>query len=219
MYSCSNLCFFLEWVSHRRVLPNGLSWQKWSQEIQASCFPYFRPSRHTWRLASTSPHRCSEWAFDLGQVHVPVTNSFILVWMYSAFINTWPSQDLTCLSDQRTPHMATSYTVSNFKATCSFWCKVSLSFFIQKRQLGVALVAWVRKVLSDEFEMLHSSFPRREGLLELARLENFLRYTSPLYFLVKTWPSSPRTKRPNWDSLNFLYNNTINGLDHHSSYR
>lgn len=45
----------------------------------------------------------------------------------------------------------------------------------QKRQLGIALVTWVRKVLSDEFEMLHSSFPRREGLLELARLENFLR--------------------------------------------
>ncbi|KAG0719872.1 Protein unc-13 4B [Chionoecetes opilio] len=45
----------------------------------------------------------------------------------------------------------------------------------QKRQLGLALVAWVRKVLSDEFEMLHSSFPRRDGLLELARLEDFLR--------------------------------------------
>ncbi|XP_045115099.1 uncharacterized protein LOC123506824 isoform X2 [Portunus trituberculatus] len=45
----------------------------------------------------------------------------------------------------------------------------------QKRQLSVALVTWVRKVLSDEFEMLHSSFPRRDGMLELARLENFLR--------------------------------------------
>lgn len=45
----------------------------------------------------------------------------------------------------------------------------------QKRQLGIALVTWVKKVLSDEFEMLHSSFPRRDGLLELARLENFLR--------------------------------------------
>lgn len=45
----------------------------------------------------------------------------------------------------------------------------------QKRQLSIALVTWVRKVLSDEFEMLHSSFPRRDGMLELARLENFLR--------------------------------------------
>lgn len=45
----------------------------------------------------------------------------------------------------------------------------------QKRQLSIALVTWVRKVLSDEFEMLHSSFPRRDGMLELARLEDFLR--------------------------------------------
>lgn len=71
--------------------------------------------------------------------------------------------------------IVTLNTISNLKTTCNF--NVVSFFLIQKRQLGIALVTWVRKVLSDEFEMLHSSFPRREGLLELARLENFLRYT------------------------------------------
>ncbi|KAG7164842.1 unc-13-like 3 [Homarus americanus] len=45
----------------------------------------------------------------------------------------------------------------------------------QKRQLGGALSSWVRKVLTDEFEMLHSSFPSNSDLIELSRLENFLR--------------------------------------------
>ncbi|XP_069164327.1 uncharacterized protein [Procambarus clarkii] len=45
----------------------------------------------------------------------------------------------------------------------------------QKRQLGSALSRWVRKALLEEFEMLHSSFPSTCSLIELPRLENFLR--------------------------------------------
>ncbi|XP_069949197.1 uncharacterized protein [Cherax quadricarinatus] len=45
----------------------------------------------------------------------------------------------------------------------------------QKRQLAGSLSRWVRNILTNEFEMLHSSFPSSSDLLELPRLENFLR--------------------------------------------
>lgn len=45
----------------------------------------------------------------------------------------------------------------------------------QRREICTTLSSWVRHVLTKEFEMLHTSFPSTSLLVELPRLENYLR--------------------------------------------
>ncbi|XP_047488571.1 uncharacterized protein LOC125038932 [Penaeus chinensis] len=45
----------------------------------------------------------------------------------------------------------------------------------QRREICTTLSSWVRHVLAKEFEMLHTSFPSTSLLVELPRLENYLR--------------------------------------------
>ncbi|XP_068212933.1 uncharacterized protein [Palaemon carinicauda] len=45
----------------------------------------------------------------------------------------------------------------------------------QKLKMGESLSKWVRHIMPNEFETLHSSFPCNSHLLHLPRLENFLR--------------------------------------------
>lgn len=45
----------------------------------------------------------------------------------------------------------------------------------QRREICTTLSSWVRHVLTKEFEMLHTSFPSTSLLVELPRLESYLR--------------------------------------------